>query len=60
MRRKLKPLTKEEIEKLPVYKHSPIDKIDKSSRPFAHHRLIADAVKEHHEKAITNSQEEKQ
>lgn len=72
MRHKLKRITKEGLEKLPVSKHSPIDKIDRYSRPFAHHRLIAEAVKEHHEKAIqdalnrfgpdaiTNSQEEKQ
>lgn len=72
MRHKLKPLTKEEIEKLPVSKHSPIDKIDKYSKPFADHRLIANAVKEHNEKAIhdrlnrfgpdaiINRQEEKQ
>lgn len=60
MRHKLRPLTKEEIDKLPVSKHSPIDKIDKSSRPFAYRRLIEETVKEHHKKAIINSQEEKQ
>ena len=72
MRHKLKRITKEGLEKLPVSKHSPTDKIDRYSRPFVHHRLIAEAVKEHNEKAIhdrlnmfgpdaiINRQEEKQ
>jgi hypothetical protein len=51
MRRKIRPLSKEEIEKLPISKKSPIDKIDRYSEPFLHHKIIVNQVKKYNEKA---------
>ena len=51
MRHKIRPLSKEEIEKLPVSKKSPIDKIDRYSEPFLRHKIIVNQVKKYNEKA---------